>query len=136
MKILVVNAGSSSLKYQLIDMADESVIASGGFEMIGQAGSFAKHNVGDDSKKVVEDYKDHNVALKALIAHLKESDVVKDEREISAIGHRVLHGGEDFDRSVLIDDEVIATLKKNIELGPLHMPANISCIELCREVFK
>ena len=136
MKILVVNAGSSSLKYQLIDMADESVIASCGFEMIGQAGSFAKHNVGDDSKKVVEDYKDHNVALKALIAHLKESGVVKDEREISAIGHRVLHGGEDFDRSVLIDDEVIATLKKNIELGPLHMPANISCIELCREVFK
>ncbi len=136
MKVLVINAGSSSLKYQLIDMADESVIASGGFEMIGQAGSFAKHNVGDDSKKVVEDYKDHNVALKALIAHLKESGVVKDEREISAIGHRVLHGGEDFDRSVLIDDEVIATLKKNIELGPLHMPANISCIELCREVFK
>lgn len=139
MKILVVNAGSSSLKYQLFDMSDESVLAKGTVERIGMEGSQITHK-GKEGKSVTlkEDFKNHTQALKKVLDCLcdKEYGVISDINEIGAVGHRVLHSGEDFDKSIIIDDETLAICKKNAPLGPLHMPANISCIESCLNILK
>lgn len=139
MKILVVNAGSSSLKYQLFDMSDESVLAKGTVERIGMEGSQITHK-GKEGKSVTlkEDFKNHTQALKKVLDCLcdKEYGVISDINEIGAVGHRVLHSGEDFDRSIIIDDETLAICKKNAPLGPLHMPANLSCIESCLNILK
>lgn len=136
MKILVVNAGSSSLKYQVIDMDNEQMICKGLVERIGSDNAKIEHKKGD--KKFSEEGRiaTHTNALKKVISLLTDAEygVVKSICEIGAVGHRVLHSGEDFKHSVLIDDEVIKICKKNAVLGPLHMPANIACIESCREV--
>ena len=136
MKILVVNAGSSSLKYQLFDMDTESVIVKGGVERIGIRGSVLKHKTKDGEKVIEQDMPNHKVAMQLVLDALvhPEYGVIKSMSEIDAVGHRVLHSGGDFDRSVLLDDEVLAICKKNAELGPLHMPANILGIEACKEV--
>ena len=136
MKILVVNAGSSSLKYQLFDMDTESVIVKGGAERIGIPGSVLKHKTKDGEKIIEQDMPNHKVAMQLVLHALvhPEYGVIRSMDEIDAVGHRVLHSGGDFDRSVLLDDEVLAICKKNAELGPLHMPANILGMEACREV--
>ncbi len=136
MKILVVNAGSSSLKYQLFDMDTESVIVKGGVERIGIRGSVLKQKTKDGEKVIEQDMPNHKVAMQLVLDALvhPEYGVIKSMSEIDAVGHRVLHSGGDFDRSVLLDDEVLAICKKNAELGPLHMPANILGIEACKEV--
>lgn len=137
MKVLVINAGSSSLKYQVIDMTDESMLCKGQVERIGVSGSrLTHHTVGKESLEVLKDLDNHTEALKIVIKALTDEKygVVADIKEINAVGHRVLHSGEDFNDSVLIDDEVIKICKKNAVLGPLHMPANIACIESCRSV--
>ena len=136
MKILVVNAGSSSLKYQLFDMDTESVIVKCGVERIGIRGSVLKHKTKDGEKVIEQDMPNHKVAMQLVLDALvhPEYGVIKSMSEIDAVGHRVLHSGGDFDRSVLLDDEVLAICKKNAELGPLHMPANILGIEACKEV--
>lgn len=138
MKILVINAGSSSLKYQLIDMTDESVIAKGLCERIGMAGSVLKHKANGAETVFQQEMPDHTAAIKMVLDALvsKECGVLKSMDEISAVGHRVLHSAEDFNSSVLITDEVIKICEKNAELGPLHMPGNIACIKSCREVMK
>ena len=139
MNILVVNAGSSSLKYQLFDMNDERVLAKGTVERIGIENSKITHTGKDGEKKVInEDFKNHTAAFKKVLECLtdKEYGVIKSIDEIGAVGHRVLHSGEDFDKSVLVDDEVLKICKKNAPLGPLHMPANIACIESCMEILK
>lgn len=137
MKVLVINAGSSSLKYQIIDMDNESMLCKGLVERIGSEGSNLVHSaVGKEKFTVVEPIKNHTEALNAVITALtdKEYGVISKVEEINAVGHRVLHSGEDFNDSVVIDDEVIKICEKNKVLGPLHMPANIDCIISCKEV--
>jgi len=137
MKILVINAGSSSLKYQLINMVDESVILKGVCERITFAGGQLTQKTFDGRVCVIkQDMPTHKEAMEIVLKAMldKENGALKSIDEISAVGHRVLHSGEDFHSSVVIDDEVIAICEKNAELGPLHMPGNIACIKSCREV--
>ena len=136
MKILVLNAGSSSLKYQLIDMSNNELLVKGLCERINIDGRISqKNNQGKEFKKEIT-LKNHTDAMKIVIDSItdREYGVIKSLEEIDAIGHRVLHGAEEFKDSVLINDEVVNICKKNIELGPLHMPANIACIESCRSI--
>ncbi len=135
MKILVVNAGSSSLKYQLIDMETENVIAKGGCERIGIRGSNLKHKTSKGEKIIERDMPNHKVAIQLVLEALVDPEygAISSMDEIDAVGHRVVHSGEDFNCSVLVDDEVLAKCRNNIELAPLHMPANILGIEACRE---
>ena len=136
MKILVLNAGSSSLKYQLIDMSNNELLVKGLCERINIDGRISqKNNQGKEFKKEIT-LKNHTDAMKVVIDSItdREYGVIKSLEEIDAIGHRVLHGAEEFKDSVLINDEVVNICKKNIELGPLHMPANIACIESCRSI--
>ena len=130
MKILVINAGSSSLKYQLIDMTTENVIAKGAVERIGIVGSFLKEKV------INKDLANHKEAITLVFSALvdKEFGAIQDMKEVDAVGHRVVHSGEDFNKTVLLNAEVMKICKKNIELAPLHMPANIAGIEACLEV--
>ncbi len=135
--VLVINAGSSSLKYQLIDMQTQDVIAKGLVERIGLEHSIIKHKpTGKDKAEIEIPMKDHNEAMAAVIDALTHEThgVLKDLSSIRSVGHRVVHGGEDFKDSTLITDEVIAALKKNIELAPLHNPANLMGIEACQKL--
>ena len=137
MKILVINAGSSSLKYQLIDMTDESVILKGVCERITFTGGQLTQKTFDGRQCIIkQDMPTHKEAMEIVLKAMldKENGALKSIDEIGAVGHRVLHSGEDFHSSVVIDDEVIAICEKNAELGPLHMPGNIACIKSCREV--
>ncbi len=137
MKILVINAGSSSLKYQLIDMADESVILKGVCERITFAGGVLTQKTFDGKELVItQDMPTHKEAMELVLKAMLDGEkgALKNISEISAVGHRVLHSAEDFHSSVVIDDEVIKICEKNAELGPLHMPGNIACIKSCREV--
>ncbi len=139
MKILVINAGSSSLKYQLIDMDNESVILKGLCERITFKGGKLTQKTFDGRETVIEqDMPTHKEAMQLVLGAMldKEKGALKSVDEIGAVGHRVLHSGEDFKHSVVIDDEVIRICEKNAELGPLHMPGNIACIKSCREVMK
>ncbi len=135
MKILVVNAGSSSLKYQLIDMDTETVIAKGGCERIGIRGSNLKHKTSKGETLIEKDMPNHKVAIQLVLEALvnPEYGAIKSMDEIDAVGHRVVHSGEDFNCSVLLTDEVMKKCRANIELAPLHMPANILGIEACKE---
>ena len=136
MKILVINAGSSSLKYQLIDMADESVICKGLVERIGIEGSNIAHKIGGEKIEIKKPLKNHVEAIQLVLGVLqdKKYGAVSSMSEIGAVGHRVVHGGESFSRSVLIDDGVMDAIRDNIDLAPLHNPANIMGIEACRAV--
>lgn len=137
MNILVINCGSSSLKYQLIDMEKEEVLAKGLVERIGIEGSRIKHEVKDREKKVIEvELPDHKSALDLVIKSIVDPEIgaIKSVKEIGAVGHRVVHGGEDFSESVLIDDEVMKVIEKNVELAPLHNPPNIIGINACKEL--
>lgn len=137
MNILVINCGSSSLKYQLIDMEKEEVLAKGLVERIGIEGSRIKHEVKDKEKKVIEvELPDHKSALDLVIKSIVDPEIgaIKSVNEIGAVGHRVVHGGEDFSESVLIDDEVMKVIEKNVELAPLHNPPNIIGINACKEL--
>ncbi len=139
MKILVINAGSSSLKYQLIDMTNESVILKGLCERITFKGGVLTQKTFDGRETVIEkDMPSHKEAMQLVLEAMldKTNGALSSVDEISAVGHRVLHSGEDFHASVVIDDEVIRICEKNAELGPLHMPGNIACIKSCREVMK
>ena len=137
MKVLVINAGSSSLKYQLINMVDESILAKGNAERIGIDNSVLSHTpAGKDKVEIKAEIKDHVQAVRMVIDALihPEYGVISDMGEIFAVGHRVVHGGEKFSGSVIIDDAVMEVIKKNIELAPLHNPANITGIEACKSV--
>lgn len=135
MKILVLNAGSSSLKYQLIEMDNESVIAKGACERIGTDGSVLIHS-GKENVTLKSSMPTHTQAIKLVLNALidKNYGVISSMSDIIAVGHRVLHSGEDFDSSVLITDDVLKTIENNADLGPLHMPANVMGIKACREV--
>ncbi len=135
MKILVVNAGSSSLKYQLIEMDNEQVLAKGVCERIGQEGSVLKHSGNGVKAEIAGAMPSHAEAIKMVLDALvdKEHGVLESMEEIAAVGHRVLHGGVIFNDSALVTDESLALIESNIDLGPLHMPPNIMGIKACRE---
>ena len=136
MKILIVNAGSSSLKYQLVDMTNEELIAKGQVERINIEGSNLKQKNPEGVVTVAykEPIKDHVVACELMLKALLESGVIASMDEIGAVGHRVLHGGEEFTASCIITEEVKAAIRKYIPLGPLHNPANLMGIEACEAV--
>ena len=134
MKFLCVNAGSSSLKFQLFEMPEEKVLISGYIEKIGLEDSFWTTKVNGEKIKGAKYLKNHNEAVQVLIDELLEHKVVKSLDEIKGVGHRVLHGGEKYSDSVLIDDEVIASIRDLTKLGPLHHPGNLAGIEALREV--
>ena len=135
MKILVLNCGSSSLKYQLIDMDTEKVLAKGYFEKIGQKDSFLTHRVNGEKYKYEFFAKDHLDALNFVLKQFTDEKypVIKSLDEISAIGHRVVHGGEKFKTSTIINDEVKEGIKEAITFAPLHNPANLLGIEVCEK---
>lgn len=136
MNILVINAGSSSLKYQLIDIANETVLAKGLCERIGIEKSKLNHTPQGGEKIVIEkDMKDHSDAISMVLAALTDADhgVIADMSEISAVGHRVVHGGELFSKSVIIDAKVKAAIEECVPLAPLHNPANLIGIEACEK---
>lgn len=136
MKILIVNAGSSSLKYQVIDMTDESTLAKGLIERIGIAGSKLKQTVGEDKYTVELPMNDHIEASKQMINALTDAKhgALKSMDEIGAVGHRVVQGGETFTASTLIDEACLNAIKENIPLAPLHNPANLMGIQACLKV--
>lgn len=137
MKVLVVNCGSSSLKYQLLDMKDESVLAIGLAERIGIKGSRIEHEpAGKDSVVFEEPMKDHKVALEIIIKALvdEKHGCISSMDEIDAVGHRVVHGGEKFTESVVVTDEVMKGLNEVAELAPLHNPPNIMGVDACKEI--
>ncbi len=142
MKILVINAGSSSLKYQLIDMANESVIAKGICEKVGLQGSSITHKIPSDDQNelkitTVVDMPTHTVAFEQVKKALTEGEnkVIDDIKEITAVGHRVVQGGALFNKSVLINDDVIAGIESLNDLAPLHNPANIMGINASIDLF-
>jgi acetate kinase len=136
-KILVLNCGSSSVKYKLFDMSQRKVVGSGGVEKIGMKGSFLKHTREDGEQVILEgEVLEHQVAIEYILGVLtsKKHGCLKDMEEISAVGHRVVHGGEKFNSSVVITDEVIKNIESCIEIAPLHNPPNLSGIYAINEL--
>ncbi len=135
MKVLVLNCGSSSLKYQLIDMENESVLAKGICEKIGLEGSMISHTpTGKEGfKERKEAMPDHKAAVKLVIDALLNKDwgVISDMKEIDAVGHRVLHGGKYYSESIVVNEDVKRVIRECFDLGPLHNPANLIGIEAC-----
>lgn len=137
MNILVINCGSSSLKYQLIDMEEKKVMAKGLAERIGIEGGRVKYEAaGKDEIVIEEKLADHKAALKIVLDSLQHAEygAVKSLDEIDAVGHRVVHGGEAFAQSVLIDEKVMKAINDKVEIAPLHNPPNIIGIEACKEI--
>lgn len=137
MKVLVINCGSSSLKYQLIDMATEEAMVQGLVERIGIEGSVLVQKVEGRDKYIINtEIKDHKAAIKLVLGAIidKEHGVIKSMEEITAVGHRVVHGGEKYSESVIITDKVLESIRECIALAPLHNPPNIIGIEACMEL--
>ena len=136
MKILVLNCGSSSIKYQFIDTHEKIALAKGQVERIGMSSAVLTHQPhGKEKIRIVGEILDHTIAIEYVVAVLLSPNhgVIKDKNEIDAVGHRVVHGGETFSGSVLITDQVMNALKENIELAPLHNPPNIKGIEAAKK---
>ena len=138
MKILVVNAGSSSLKYQLIEMEGEKELAKGLVERIGIEGSKLKHSAGEKKTEIAQEIPDHEAAAQLMLKILQDPEfgVIKSTDEIGAVGHRVLHGGSAFTASVIVNDAAKQAIRDCFPLGPLHNPANLMGIEACEKVMK
>ncbi|MCP4727504.1 MAG: acetate kinase [bacterium] len=137
MKILVLNCGSSSVKFQLIDAADQNALARGGVSKIGMPGALlTMDSPGRDHVKISGEILDHNIAIENILNLLihEEFGVIKDKKEIEGIGHRIVHGGEYFSDSVIIDDEVLKKIQDCIEYAPLHNPHNYKGITACRRI--
>lgn len=136
MNILVLNCGSSSVKYKLIEIKANKVLAEGGIEKIGLPDAFIKFKFGNERIQQDLDINDHVGAIKSILDNLtsKEYGCIKDFKEIDAVGHRVVHGGEKFNKSVLINDEVIAKIKECYGIAPLHNPVNMAGIDAINEV--
>lgn len=137
MNILVLNCGSSSVKYKLIDVDSKKTLAEGGVEKVGLPGAFLKFKLPDGEKKTIEmPIPDHKKAINDILNILTDPTYgcIKSFDEINAVGHRVVHGGEKFNKSVKIDDEVIAKIKECYDVAPLHNPANMTGIEAITEL--
>lgn len=133
-KILAINAGSSSLKFQLITMPEEKVITKGVVERIGLNDSIFQINVNGEKKKFVQDIPNHAEAVKILLEQMLELQVIESFDEIDGVGHRVVHGGEKFSDSALITDEVLREIEELADLAPLHNPANVTGIKAFKEI--
>lgn len=133
-KVLAINAGSSSLKFQLIEMPEETEIAKGLVERIGLDQAVFKLEYGENEDKITTEIPNHAKAVEVLLERLQASGVIKSLDEIDGIGHRVVHGGERFSDSVLVTDEVIAEIEKVSELAPLHNPANLTGIRAFKKL--
>ena len=136
MKILVLNCGSSSLKYQLMNMDDESVMAKGNYERIGQNNSFLTHKVNGEKYVIENPVPTHDEAIKLVMEQLLHKDygVIKSLDEIDGIGHRIVHGGEKFKKSVLVTDEVIKGIEECSDLAPVHNPGALMGIKACQRL--
>ncbi|MDR1616382.1 MAG: acetate kinase, partial [Syntrophomonadaceae bacterium] len=137
MKVLVVNCGSSSIKYQVVNMLDESVLAVGLVDRVGIPGSTLEHKPeGKDKVVIKENLSDHTAGMKLVLSTLVDTQYgcLKSMDEIGAVGHRVVHGGEFFSKSVIIDDEVKKVIRDCFEIAPLHNPPNMMGIEACMEL--
>lgn len=137
MKVLVINCGSSSLKYQLIDSDSEEVLAKGLCERIGIDGSNIAHQpAGGDKVKQEADMPDHTAAVKLVIEKLTDEKVgvIRSLKEIDAVGHRMVHGGENFSGSVCINEEVLQAIEDCNDLAPLHNPANLIGVRSCQAI--
>lgn len=137
MKILVLNCGSSSIKYALYNMDDKSVMTSGGAERVGLDGAFVKVKLPNGEKKtVMHDIPEHTEGVKFIFSLLTDPKigVIKDLNEIDAVGHRMVHGGEKFNKSVVLTDEVLKTFEECIDLAPLHNPANLKGVKAVSEL--
>ena len=135
MKVLSINAGSSSLKFQLYEMPEEKLLISGVFERIGIDGSFYTIKLNGEKIKNEIDLPDHKFAFETLVNELKENHILNDLSEIKGIGHRIVQGGDYFDKSVVATDEVIEKIEELSSLAPLHNPAAIVGINAAKEVF-
>ena len=133
-KILAINAGSSSLKFQLITMPEEEVITKGVVERIGLNDSIFSISVDGDKKEITQDIPNHSEAVKILLDQLLNLQIIQSFDEIDGVGHRVVHGGEKFSDSVLITDEVLQEIEELSDLAPLHNPANITGIKAFKEI--
>ena len=145
MKILVLNCGSSSIKYKLIDMDSQNVMAQGGVEKVGLDGAFLKYTKPNGEKEIIEKaIPEHTAGIELIFSVLTDpaNGTISSLDEIDAVGHRVVHGGEKFNKSVLIDEEVISNIEDCIKIAPLHNPPNLkgiraiqnllpSCIRCC-----
>jgi acetate kinase len=133
MKVLVINAGSSSVKYQLYEMPEERVLAKGTLERIGEAMSKLSYSYNGQVYTVDTNVPDHDTAMELILQTLvgQEGGVIDDVREIGAVGHRVVHGGEEFTGSVVITDAVVKSIEKFADLAPLHNPPNLTGIRAC-----
>lgn len=137
MKILVLNCGSSSIKYALYDMDSKSVMTSGGAERVGLDGAFVKVKLANGEKKtIMHDIPEHTEGVKFIFSLLTDPEigVIKDLKEIDAVGHRMVHGGEKFNKSVLLTDEVLKTFEECSDLAPLHNPANLKGVHAVQEL--
>ena len=137
MKVLVLNSGSSSIKYQFFDTEKKIALAKGLVDRIGMAGAVLSHQRYDgDNIKIVGEILDHQIAVEYVLGVMlsKNHGVIDDKKDIEAVGHRVVHGGETFTGSVFITDEVVKVLQDNIELAPLHNPPNIKGIQACQRI--
>ena len=137
MKILVLNCGSSSIKYALYDMDDRSVMTSGGAERVGLDGAFVKVKMANGEKKqIMHDIPEHTEGVKFIFSLLTDPEigVIKDLKEIDAVGHRMVHGGEKFNKSVVLDDEVLKVFEECSDLAPLHNPANLKGVKAVSEL--
>jgi acetate kinase len=135
MKVLVINAGSSSIKYQLFEMPAEKVVAKGLLERIGEEKSKLSHSFNGSEHKVEQKIGDHAAGMKLIIDMLTDAKVgvIKDVSEITAVGHRVVHGGEEFTDSIVINEKVIASIEKFADLAPLHNPPNLTGIKAAQD---
>ncbi|MCD8296046.1 MAG: acetate kinase [Prevotella sp.] len=137
MKILVLNCGSSSIKYALYNMDDKSVMTSGGAERVGLDGAFVKVKLANGEKKtIMHDIPEHTEGVKFIFSLLTDSEigVIKDLKEINAVGHRMVHGGEKFNKSVLLTKEVLKAFEEVSDLAPLHNPANLKGVNAVSEL--
>ena len=137
MKILVLNCGSSSIKYALYDMDTKKVLASGGAERVGLDGAFVKVKLPNGEKKtIMHDIPEHTEGVKFIFSLLTDPEIgaIKDLKEINAVGHRMVHGGEKFNKSVLLDDEVLKAFEECSDLAPLHNPANLKGVNAVKEL--
>ncbi len=137
MKVLVLNSGSSSIKYQFIDTDKKIALAKGLVDRIGMSGAVLSHQRYDDNKiKIVGEILDHQIAVEYVLGVMlsRNHGVINEKKDIEAVGHRVVHGGETFSGSVFITNEVVKVLEDNIELAPLHNPPNIKGIQACQRI--
>lgn len=137
MKILVLNCGSSSIKYALYNMDDKSVMTSGGAERVGLEGAFVKVKLpGGEKKQIMHDIPEHTEGVKFIFSLLTDPEigVIKDLKEIDAVGHRMVHGGEKFNKSVLLTEEGLKTFEECSDLAPLHNPANLKGVRAVQEL--